>query len=159
MQLSVLFEHDNLAIYPITTPKELKVAGNFFPMEETLASHPWILDIVEPGSSSRSKLYLLLTDTGPFLAVQEPAGDKGYLIDSAGDQAIFEDILMVHPEVNWASARDMLALMIKIDPCLPFDLEMTAADAYQIAIDQFPLVLDEDREIPEDLLDQVTIPE
>jgi hypothetical protein len=77
------------------------------------------------------------------------------LIDCCGEQAVFEDALPLHSKLSWETAPELLSLMIKIDPTLPFDTEMTEKEPFLVALNQFPLILHEDREIPEDLLDEI----
>lgn len=101
-------------------------------------------------------VYVFNTGYGPLVgALPTKVGQRGDLFDSCGDPAMFEDALQVHPNLSWEKAPELLSLMIKIDPTLPFDTEMTEKDAFLVALKQFPLILHEDREIPEDLLDEI----
>jgi hypothetical protein len=88
-------------------------------------------------------------------ACPEIEGEKGVLIDVFGEPAMFEDILNVTPALTWDNARDILTLMIKIDPMLPFDTDMTDPGPYVVALNQFPLVLHEDRELPESIQNKI----
>jgi len=101
--------------------------------------------------------YVMNTHAGPLVcALPQADGERGVVYDCTGEHAVFEDALDMHPNLTWESAPDLMALLIKIDPMLPFDLEMTEKEPYLIALKQFPLVLLEDREIPEDLYDEIT---
>lgn len=111
----------------------------------------WYRRLLEIGD-----LYVFNTGYGPLVgALPNEAGQRGMLLDCCGEQAIFEDALPLHPKLSWEGAPELLSLMIKIDPTLPFDTEMTEKDAFLVALKQFPLILNEDREIPEDLLEEI----
>ncbi len=84
-------------------------------------------------------------------------GDKGVLFDCFGEFSVFEDILDLYPNICWDNSSELLTTMIKIDPTLPFDIEMEDAEAYMIALKQFPLVLEEDRSIPDHLLEEINL--
>lgn len=150
MNLSLLHDHDNLAVYEIYSQDDFQTANKYFPLA----------GLYDEQILNSNRLFLLITDLGAFIAdLPKEPGDKGELIDANHEQAIFEDILQLHRKITWESCKEMMTLFIKIDPCLPFDLEIEAAEAYQVAVDQFPLVLDMDREIPDHLAHLVNIPD
>lgn len=101
-------------------------------------------------------VYVFNTHAGPLVgALPRETPERGVLYDCTGELAVFESALDMHPKLNWASAPELMSLLIKIDPMLPFDLEMTEKEPYLIALKQFHFVLLEDREIPEDLYDEI----
>lgn len=102
-------------------------------------------------------VFVFVTGYGVYVAAlpREQGEERGVLLDGMGYFSVFEDALNAHRNVNWAACPDIITLMCKIDPTLPFDTEMEEVEPYIIALNQFPLVLDEDREIPEDLLEQI----
>lgn len=102
-------------------------------------------------------VYVFNTHTGPLVgALPRETPERGVLYDCTGEHAVFESALAMHPKLNWESAPELMTLLIKIDPMLPFDLEMTEKEPYLIALKQFHFVLLEDREIPEGLYDEIT---
>ncbi|WP_274644989.1 hypothetical protein [Pseudomonas serbica] len=101
-------------------------------------------------------VYVFNTGYGPLVgALPTKVGQRGDLFDCCGERAMFEDALPLHPNLSWDTAPELLSLMIKIDPSIPFDNEMTEKEPFLVALKQFPLILHEDREIPEDLLDEI----
>lgn len=101
-------------------------------------------------------VYMFNTDFGLLIgAMPVNSGQPGVLLDFMGEPAMFEDALNLHPEITWATHRDILEIMVKIDPKLPFDFSMTDAGAYICALNQLPQVIFEDRYIPDDLLEDV----
>lgn len=121
--------------------------------------------VTEDGDS----VYAILSDLGEvtvFLsqgysfigATPMIENEKGVIYDSFGEFAMFEEMIMEESsfhEVDWESYAGVLKEMILIDPALPFDCEMTEPEPYQVALCQFPLVLHEDRHIPDDLLEAI----
>lgn len=102
------------------------------------------------------EVFVFVTGYGVYVAaVPREQGHKGVLVDGMGDMGMFEDALAAHRDVTWSSCPEILALMCRIDPALPFDMEMEDAEPFIVALNQFPLVLHEDREIPEDLREQL----
>jgi hypothetical protein len=77
------------------------------------------------------------------------------VVDCTGEAAMFEDALNLHQDVDWERAPEILSLMIKIDPALPFDLDLETVEPYQVALTQFPLILHEDRAIPDEFLHEL----
>jgi hypothetical protein len=87
-----------------------------------------------------------------------PQGSRSIVFDSMGEHAVFEDMLSEVSslvDLDWSTHQNILQEMVRIDPTLPFDLEMGDAQAYQQAILQFPHVLLEDREIPDHLREEI----
>lgn len=106
--------------------------------------------------ASYGEVFIFITGYGVFVgALPRTAGHKGILFDCMGEPGMFEDALMAHRDVNWESAPEIITLMAKIDPALPFDEEMEEIEPYIAALNQFPLVLHEDREIPDDMIDRL----
>lgn len=99
--------------------------------------------------------YVFLTGAGPIAGCVSPDGERGMAFDSFGEPAIFEDALMIHPEFNWSDDSEIMSLMCQIDPSLPFDLDLEEAGPFLVALKQFPLVLHEDRFIPDSLYDEI----
>lgn len=101
-------------------------------------------------------VYVFVTGYGVYVgALPREMGEKGVLVDGMGELGMFEDALAAHRDVSWATCPDIITLMCQIDPALPFDLEMEDAAPYIAALNQFPLVLHEDREIPDELREQL----
>lgn len=97
---------------------------------------------------------------GNILLCAKPMEEDAYgrVFDSFGEHALFEDMLLeegISGRPVWDDYAQVLREMIVIDPTLPFDMEMDEPEPYQVALMQFPLVLHQDREIPEDLLEAV----
>ena len=108
-------------------------------------------DLAETGD-----VYVFVTGYGIYVgALPREKGEKGVLVDGMGDPGMFEDALAAHRDVNWESCPDIITLMCQIDPALPFDLEMEDVAPDILAMNQFPLVLHEDREIPDELREQI----
>lgn len=106
--------------------------------------------------ASAGQVYVFNTGYGMLVGtLPHEEGEKGLLFDALGERAMFEDALMVHPDVDPSSAPEIIELMCKIDPALPFDEGMEEIAPFIAALNQFPLVLHEDREIPEDMLDEL----
>lgn len=102
------------------------------------------------------KVYVFNTNYGVFVgAIPENSGEKGVLVDFTGEMAIFEDALQAHRDVTWESCSEIYTLLCQIDPALPFDEELEAIGPYRVALNQFPLILDEDREVPDYLVDEL----
>lgn len=101
------------------------------------------------------EVYVFNTDYGPLVGALPAQGEKGYVVDSTGEAAMFEDALNLHQDVDWERAPEIMSLMIKIDPALPFDMEMEAVEPYKVALTQFPLILHEDRAIPDEFLHEL----
>lgn len=102
-------------------------------------------------------IYIFVTGYGIYVGtLPRKQGVKGVLVDGMGEPGMFEDALAAHRDVSWASCPDIITLMCQIDPALPFDVEMEDIGPYIAALNQFPLVLHEDREIPEDLKEQIS---
>lgn len=80
---------------------------------------------------------------------------RGHVFDFLGEPAILDDVLLVHRDLSWHSAPELLSMMIQIDPTLPFDAQMTELEPYVIALTRFPWVLLEDRELPPELEEQL----
>lgn len=108
-------------------------------------------DLAEDG-----QVYVFNTGYGMLVGtLPRNEGEKGLLYDALGELAVFEDALMVHPDADAISAPEIIELMCKIDPALPFDEGMEEIAPFVAALNQFPLVLHEDREIPEELLEDL----
>lgn len=105
--------------------------------------------------SSIGDIYVFNTDFGPLVGALPAQGEKGYLVDCTGEAAVFEDALNLHPNITWEKTPEILSLMIQIDPALPFDLELKDIEPYKLALAQFPLILHEDRDIPEEFFDDL----
>jgi hypothetical protein len=102
------------------------------------------------------QVYVFNTGYGMLIgSLPREQGERGLLYDAFGEHAMFEDALMVHQELDWETAPDILELMCKIDPALPFDEGMEEVALFAAALNQFPLVLHEDREIPDSILDEL----
>lgn len=101
------------------------------------------------------EIYVFNTDYGPLVGALPAQGEKGYLVDCTGEAAMFEDALNLHQNVDWERTPEILSLMIKIDPALPFDMELEAVEPYKVALTQFPLILHEDRAIPDEFLHEL----
>jgi hypothetical protein len=101
------------------------------------------------------EIYVFNTDYGPLVGALPAKGQKGYVVDCTGEAAMFEDALNLHQDVDWERAPEILSLMIKIDPALPFDLDLETVEPYQVALTQFPLILHEDRAIPDEFLHEL----
>ena len=98
------------------------------------------------------EVYVFNTDYGPLVGALPAQGEKGYVVDCTGEAAMFEDALNLHQDVDWERSAEILSLMIKIDPALPFDMELENVEPYRVALQQFPLILHEDRAIPDEFL-------
>lgn len=102
------------------------------------------------------QVYVFNTGYGVLVgALPRIEGEKGVLFDALGEHAVFEDALMVHPDVDWHSAPEIIELMSKIDPALPFDEAMEDIAPFAAALNQFPLILHEDRELPDEIRDDL----
>lgn len=100
------------------------------------------------------EVYVFISGAGVHVGARPMIpGNKGILFDCFGELAVFEDILACHPSLGWNNAKGILSVMIHIDPCLPFDLAFEDVETYVVALEQFELVLHEDREIPEHLVE------
>jgi hypothetical protein len=106
--------------------------------------------------AKRGQVYVFNTGYGPLVgSLPREEGERGDLHDSTGERAMFEDALAVHCDLDWHSAPEIIELMCKIDPALPFDEEMEEVGPFVAALNQFPLVLHEDREIPDEIRDDL----
>ena len=105
--------------------------------------------------------YVILSDFGPILGVlPNLSGHRGVVLDTCCEPAMFEDALMAH-NISYSDAPGIFDLLSRIDPSLPFDLEMDEVGPYIAALNQFPLILHEDRapsdEVREALMESVDL--
>jgi len=99
--------------------------------------------------------YVFLNDFGPLLGIlPNVPGHRGLVLDTCTEPAMFEDALMMH-SLSYESDKDIFDLLCKIDPSLPFDEEMEDVGAYLAALNQFPLILHEDRSPSEEILESL----
>lgn len=97
--------------------------------------------------------YVFLNDFAPLLGVlPNIPGHKGVLLDTCIEPGLFEDVLSYHP-MAYDEAKDIIDLLCKIDPALPFDEEMEEVGPYLAALNQFPLILHEDRTPSDEILE------
>lgn len=97
--------------------------------------------------------YVFLNDFAPLLGVlPNVPGHRGLVLDTCTDPGMFEDALM-HHNLYYDTAKDIIDLLCKIDPALPFDEEMEEVGPYLAALNQFPLIVHEDRTPTDDILE------
>lgn len=105
------------------------------------------------------QVLVFVSDSGVLIGARpESQGERGIVYDPFGELAVFEDMLQVencNGAVSWSTHESVLRHMIEIDPSLPFDTEMNEVEPYRVALTQFPLILHEDRVIPEDLREEI----
>lgn len=99
--------------------------------------------------------YVFLNDFAPLLGIlPNVPGHRGLVLDTCTEPAMFEDALMMH-NLAYESDKDIIDLLCKIDPSLPFDEEMEEVGAYLAALNQFPLILHEDRHPSDEILESL----
>jgi hypothetical protein len=150
MSATLLMEHDGLSVHAPRSVEDVVVATGSDDVFDGRGQGLY-RSLLQIG-----QVFLFNTGYGMFVGARpESQGEKGVLYDLMGECAMFEDALMAHRDVNWESCPAIIALMCKIDPALPFDTEMEHVEPYAAALNQFPLVLHEDRELPDHILEQL----
>jgi hypothetical protein len=144
-----VMEHDG---YSVHQPRTIEEAALM------LTNDVW-LDGRKKGFYGQLKslgtVYIFLSDFGPMIGVL-PRGteERGVVYDSTGEQSMFEDALMLH-DLSYEDAPEIIELLCKIDPALPFDEEMDEIEPFLAALNQFPLVLMEDRELTDEQIEEL----
>ncbi|MBD8681450.1 hypothetical protein [Pseudomonas sp. CFBP 13719] len=96
--------------------------------------------------------FVFLNEFGPLLGVlPNVPGHRGLVLDTCTDPGMFEDMLP-HHDLSYETDKDIIDLLCKIDPTLPFDEEMEEVGPYLAALNQFPLILHEDRTPSDEIL-------
>lgn len=76
-----------------------------------------------------------------------------HVFDELGEPALFEDMIQCEGGIEGVSS-EVLDLIIKADPTIPFDMELEDPELYVKALLSWPAVT-MDREVPDELLDDV----
>lgn len=150
MAATQIMEHDGLSVHAARCVEDVIVLTG---SDDVFDSRG---DRLYEALAKTGDVYVFVTDYGVYVGtLPREQGAKGLLFDGMGEPGMFEDALAAHRDVCWDSCPDIITLMCKIDPALPFDEEMEDVGPFIAALNQFPLVLHEDREIPEDLREQI----
>lgn len=103
---------------------------------------------------SDGEVVIFISPGNVLIGAITPEGSRSLVFDCMGEHAVFEDMLSEvsnFGSLDWNAHKAVLKPMVQIDPMLPFDMAMDDVEPYQIALVQFPLVLLEGREIPDEL--------
>lgn len=89
--------------------------------------------------------YIFMADSGFLLGVvPHDIGKRGVVLEWSREPGMFEDLIQSH-QLKPSNAPELFDLMCRIDPTLPFDLGLAEVEPYLAALNQFPLVVHEDR--------------
>lgn len=150
LNVTQIMEHDGLSVHAVRCVEDIIILTGSDEVFDVRGEKRY-RDLAQYGD-----VYVFITGYGVYVgSLPSNQGSRGILIDCMGEPGMFEDALAAHQDVSWESCPQIIGLMCKIDPSLPFDEEMEDIGPYIAALNQFPLVLAEDREIPFDLKEQL----
>ncbi|WP_410950848.1 hypothetical protein [Pseudomonas sp. S1(2024)] len=144
---TLILEHERLSVCdPQTIEETAALLGN-----------PQWLDSRGKGFyrklKSLGKIFLLLSDFGVQVLVRPHASnERGIVYDCTGELSLIEDAL-AHHDLTYEEAPEILELLCKVDPALPFDESMEDIELFLAALNQFPLILMEGRELDDGMRD------
>jgi hypothetical protein len=145
LEQTLIYEHENLSI---CAPRSIEEAALL------LFNDKWLDD-------RREGFYRKLKDLGQIYVLISPFGSqimtlphepeqRGVIYDSTGERSMLEEALIFN-QITYEDAPEIMALFCKVDPALPFDIGLEGWEAYLVAVNQFPLILHEDRHLEEDV--------
>ena len=142
---TLILEHEGLSV---CEPESIEEAA-------ALTGNPQWLDSRGKGFygklKSIGKIFLLVSDFGIQVLVRpHTSNERGIVYDCTGEYSLIEDAL-AHHDLTYEEAPKILELLCKVDPALPFDEDMEAFELFLAALNQFPLILMEDRELDDDM--------
>lgn len=143
--LDPVIQCKRLAVYSISSLIQARYVGEGSDLLCTKSGTVTVLDeLLEIGC-----VFILLCDAGTMILVKPfDESEKGLVFDTSGEPALLSEVFDCHPEINWKEHKDLMQMLIQVEPSIPFDRNMSDEEPYLVALKQYPAILHEDRVLP-----------